>query len=787
MIKRCDSTLGAMLACALLSSAQQTTTTYSALPGLAGARAARKDALSAEASGAPRQAYWLATEALRLAQSKLAPSDPQLAIFHYDLGRYALQLGLYKIGHAQMQIALAAYKPGNENRPPVLQVLANIDSVRGLQEEALAHVRDALAASAALRGPAADTARLQALTQLGRLLNRAGKFAEADAIFNEAIDRAQNGPLASVVLPGVLEDAAAVDISLKRYQAAMKRLAMARSLLGSGPVSATPLTTGIDAELANVQAALGDTNAAVSTLSRSFELSFRILRSSLGSNDSSDLRIIDLLRQMAGQLDAAVSLDETYGDASAAIRQLAVAATASRVGFAQDLTAQFSRRLRAEAVGDDAVRFRRMIELRSELAAVIRARWRAGSGYEGRLRALETESRNIERHLLRKHPTVIGELAAPDAAAIGNRLDENTAVLLFVRFQRLQGTRAYRVYIIQRGKPVAAETLGDSDRIDEAARQFRHSLEKPSSSDPNQRRERARALATLLWDPVEKWVGGAKRLVIVPDDELSLVSFSALVDANKNFIGAERSISYVSGMRQLGRLTPSAAPAEVAPPVILADPDYGGDAPYTPLGETARLPDSIRKWRPDALPRTRADASARTARLVVSPRFLHIASHAFFDNVPDQMGGLVEDTIEPMLTGGIALAGANRPNGGADGILSPLEIAGMDLRGTELVFISACSTAQGVTLAHEGLYGIRRALEIAGSGAQILALWDIDRTATMEFVNDFYARWLGQKLSVEQAFFEAQKHVRQFKPAWNDPFYWAGFVLSGQATDNKAK
>jgi CHAT domain-containing protein len=777
-----------MLACALLSSAQQTTTKYSALPGLAGARAAQKDALNAEASGAPRQAYWLATEALRLAQSKLATNDPQIAIFHYDLGRYALQLGLYEISHAQMQIALAGYKPGNENRPPVLQTLANIDTLRELPEEALAHARDALAASAALRGPAADIARVEALEQLGRLLNRTGKFAEADAALNEAIDGLQNSPLRSVVLPAVLEDAAGVDISLKRYEAATKRLVMARSLLGSGSVSATTLTTGIDAELATVQAALGDTNAAVATLSRSFDLSSRILRSSL-SSDSSDPRIIDLLRQMADQLDAAVTLDETYGDGSAAMRQLAVIATASRVGLAQDLTAQLARLLRVEAVGDDAARFRRMIELRSELAAVIRARWRSGSGYEDRLRALESESRNIERDLLQKHPSVIGELAAPDVAAIGSQLDENTVILLFVRFQRLEGTRAYRVYIIQRGKPVAAKTLGDSDRIDEAARQFRDSLEKPSSIDPQQRLDRARALATLVWDPIEKWVRGAKRLVIVPDDELSLVSFSALVDSNKVFVGAERSVTYVSGVRQLARPTPAAATAGAAPPVILADPDYGGDGagPWTPVTETAPLPDYIRKWRPDAVPRTRADASTRTARLVVSPGFLHIASHAFFENVPDQMGGLVEDTIEPMLTGGIALAGANRPNSVADGILSPLEIAGMDLRGTELVFISGCSTAQGVTRAHEGLYGIRRALETAGSGAQILALWDIDRTATMEFVNDFYARWLGQELPVEQAFFEAQKHVRHFKPAWNDPFYWAGFVLSGQAADQQSK
>lgn len=39
--------------------------------------------------------------------------------------------------------------------------------------------------------------------------------------------------------------------------------------------------------------------------------------------------------------------------------------------------------------------------------------------------------------------------------------------------------------------------------------------------------------------------GAADQLIIVPDDELSLVSFSALVDANKNFVGAARSIRIV--------------------------------------------------------------------------------------------------------------------------------------------------------------------------------------------------------------------------------------------------
>lgn len=151
-----------------------------------------------------------------------------------------------------------------------------------------------------------------------------------------------------------------------------------------------------------------------------------------------------------------------------------------------------------------------------------------------------------------------------------------------------RGTRAYRVYVIQHASPVLARTLDDADRIDAAARQFRDSLEKPSSVDPKQRRERASALGAMVWNRIEKWVRGARHLIVVPDDQLSLVPFSALVDANDNFVGAARSVTYVSGMRQLGRLTPGAATADVTPPVIFADPVFGGDSPYTAVASFQR-------------------------------------------------------------------------------------------------------------------------------------------------------------------------------------------------------
>src|SRR6185295_7651022 len=131
---------------------------------------------------------------------------------------------------------------------------------------------------------------------------------------------------------------------------------------------------------------------------------------------------------------------------------------------------------------------------------------------------------------------------------------------------------------------------------------------------------------------------------------------------------------------------------------------------------------------------TGAGASETFLKSVRAPRVLHVATHGFFLPDLDRLGlpggaaaagrsaeagaSLRED---PMVRAGLLLAGANRTLGGQaspadrdDGILTAYEAAGLDLRDTELVVLSACETGLGETRNAEGVFGLPRALQVAG-------------------------------------------------------------------------
>jgi CHAT domain-containing protein len=134
----------------------------------------------------------------------------------------------------------------------------------------------------------------------------------------------------------------------------------------------------------------------------------------------------------------------------------------------------------------------------------------------------------------------------------------------------------------------------------------------------------------------------------------------------------------------------------------------------------------------------------------------------------------------PLVRSGLALAGANQPGGEEDGILTALEAAGLDLWGTRLVVLSACETGVGDVQNGEGVYGLRRAMTIAGAESQVMSLWKVGDRATRDLMAAYYARLiLGQGRA--EGLRKVQLQLLD-SPRWGHPFYWASFIHSGEWT-----
>lgn len=160
---------------------------------------------------------------------------------------------------------------------------------------------------------------------------------------------------------------------------------------------------------------------------------------------------------------------------------------------------------------------------------------------------------------------------------------------------------------------------------------------------------------------------------------------------------------------------------------------------------------------------------------------LHIATHGFYWTETEarqtkdldflMMGDnnqsrYVEDkalTRSGLLLSGanIALKGNPLPEGLEDGILTAKELAGLDLRGLDLVVLSACQTGLG-EITGDGVFGLQRGFKKAGANTLLMSLWKVDDNATQLLMTQFYKNLLAGKSKFE-SLREAQKYVRDYE------------------------
>ena len=159
-----------------------------------------------------------------------------------------------------------------------------------------------------------------------------------------------------------------------------------------------------------------------------------------------------------------------------------------------------------------------------------------------------------------------------------------------------------------------------------------------------------------------------------------------------------------------------------------------------------------------------------------NPKILHIASHSYFFNIKEM-------NAHPMMRSGIVLSGVNNKtnNPNNDGYLTALEFSRLELEGTELVVISGCDSGRGAIMPSTGdsIYGLKRAISVAGAKSSLLSLWKVSDDGTAKFMEYFYKK-IKEGKGKSEALVETKEFFRKHpNNKLRSPYIWAAFQLSG--------
>ena len=191
---------------------------------------------------------------------------------------------------------------------------------------------------------------------------------------------------------------------------------------------------------------------------------------------------------------------------------------------------------------------------------------------------------------------------------------------------------------------------------------------------------------------------------------------------------------------------------------------------FEPLPGTKKEADIIKKlFAKSVIEYEEDNATEENLLSIKKPKILHIATHGFFINN--------KNISNPMLKSGIALAGANigikKFNG--EGVVTALNLSGLNLKGTNLVVLSACETGVVDVNSTQSVSSLAKAFIQAGTKDIVMSLWSVSDKASKDLMAQFYKN-IKDGSSYTQALKSAKLEMIKQKL---HPLYWAGFVLSG--------
>jgi len=481
------------------------------------------------------------------------------------------------------------------------------------------------------------------------------------------------------------------------------------------------------------------------------------------------------------------------------------------------------------------------LDLLNDILSQIAELSMAGGYYQDSVKTLYGLKDSLEVEISRHCSEFSNALAARrfEVADIAKAIEPDAVLWEFARYVPCNldpsvlggdklGPQRYLAFTIDNSGKITINDLGEASFIDSLILSARDILYKAQGqiysvaavTSEERLNEVTGRLYKMIFAPLIASSSGKQVIYIAPDGLLNLLPFEILPDDDGSYAIEKYNVSYLSSGRDLMKTPPSTL--IIGDIFVLADPDFdglpmSGDSVETKAtisdelyGPDMRGTTDCLKERFNPLPYSRSEASKviscfqkskgsavnecygtvaaeeKLKSLSVPPKVVHLATHGFFCETVDTSAELRDN---PLLRSGLALAGANRTIAGQrdeaetteDGILTALEVSGLNLVGTELAVLSACESGVGDLVNGEGVFGLRRAFQHAGAQTVIISLWPIPDRETSQLMDGFYSRWLGgmSKRDALRASALAVLKESRDKRGCGHPLLWGGFILTG--------
>ncbi len=424
-----------------------------------------------------------------------------------------------------------------------------------------------------------------------------------------------------------------------------------------------------------------------------------------------------------------------------------------------------------------------------------------------------------------------------DLAAAATSVDELSAALpkdgLLIAFTEGVGSEPARVvnagaaqpaedlyaFVLHSGGKPALQRIG---RIDAVAAQTRawYGLLRDPHSDAEKLRQRGNDLRRDLLGAIEG-LAARPSLFVVPTGELFRVSFAALPEPDGQGYWIESGMR-VHTLSHESELMISAPAPGVVKALLAGAPQFGvsdndkarnstkdmsrqmcarvAEHGFAPIPGAARELDELSVTLRDALGKTGdivvLDGAQATREHVLAALdgagIVHLATHGFsFDETCgaedargmtlDHAAGGTASTAQPL--SGLAFAGADVGNGHAPiGVLSAGAMSAANLSHADWVVLSACDSGLGPIGHTEGVFGMRRALRLAGARTVIMSLWEADDVATADLMQSLYRARFADHLDVPDAMARAMRETiaqRRAAHLSTHPYFWGAFIGEG--------